>query len=98
MRKPRKNQLCRGLKAENQGICIEVNRSDIPRLTALLQELAASPCPTPEQLLSRQAIGNPEKWDWMLPDRLFYDSFASTRLYLAGSHAWCVEWVSRAMT
>jgi hypothetical protein len=41
--------------------------------------------------LNRQAIGNPEKWDWVLPDRLFHASYASSRLDLAGAHAWCAS-------
>jgi ATP-dependent Lhr-like helicase len=85
-----------GLTAENYGICVEVGRSNLPRLTAVLKEIAAEPCPLPEKVLNRQAIGNPEKWDWVLPDRLFYASFASSRLDLAGAHAWCVEWLKHA--
>jgi len=51
----------RGLAAENHGICVEVGRVSVPRLTAVLQEIAAAPCPPPEQVLNREAIGNPEK-------------------------------------
>ena len=82
----------RGLAAENQGICVEVSRCSVPRLTAALQEIAAAPCPSPDRVLNRQAIGNPEKWDWVLPDRLFHASYASSRLDLAGAHGWCAEW------
>ena len=82
----------RGLEAENYGICVEVRSSSVPRLTAVLQEIAAAPCPTPDQVLNRQAIGNPEKWDWVLPDRLFHASYASSRLDLVGAQGWCAEW------
>lgn len=82
----------RGLAAENHGICVEVGRSSVPRLTAVLQEIAAAPCPPPDQVLNRQAIGNPEKWDWVLPDHLFHASYASSRLDLVGAHAWCAGW------
>lgn len=80
-----------GLKAENHGICIEIGRSSLPMLSAVLQAIAAAPCPQADRILNRQAIGNPEKWDWVLPDRLFYASYASSRLDLAGAHSWCVE-------
>ena len=86
----------RGLAAEIHGICVEVGRSSVQRLTAELQEIAAAPCPAPDQVLNRQAIGNPEKWDWVLPDRLFHASYASSRLDLAGAHAWCSGWVKNA--
>ena len=81
-----------GLEAENWGICVVVKKTNPPQLTAVLQAIAASPCPTPDQVLNRKAIGNPEKWDWVLPDRLFYASFASRQLDLAGAHACCVGW------
>jgi len=76
-----------GLKTENLGICIEISRSSLPVLAAVLRTIAAEPCPPADQILNRQAIGNQEKWDWVLPDRLFYASFASSRLDLAGAHA-----------
>ncbi len=82
----------RGLKAENHGICVEIGRVGMPQLSAVIQDIAATPCPAPDQVLSRKAIGNPEKWDWVLPDRLFYASYASSRLDLAGAHGWCLEW------
>jgi len=45
-------------------------------------------------MLSRKAIGDPEKWDWALPDRLFYASYASSRMDLMGAHAWCSQWTA----
>lgn len=79
-----------GLAAENHGICVLVGRASLARLAAVLQEITAAPCPSPDQVLNREAIGNPEKWDWVLPDRLFHASYASSRLDLAAAHAWCV--------
>jgi ATP-dependent Lhr-like helicase len=81
-----------GLEAENWGICVVVKKINPPQLTAVLQAIAASPCPRPDQVFNRKAIGNPEKWDWALPDRLFYASFASVRLDLVGAHACCEGW------
>jgi ATP-dependent Lhr-like helicase len=85
-----------GLNAENHGICIDVSCTNQARLTAVLQAIAAAPCPPADQLLNRQNIGNPEKWDWALPDRLFYASYASSRLDLVGAHAWCVDFFNAA--
>lgn len=79
-----------GLAAENHGICVLVSRASLARLAAALQAIAAAPCPSPDQVLNREAIGHPEKWDWVLPDRLFHASYASSRLDLAAAHAWCV--------
>lgn len=81
-----------GLEAENWGICVVVKKTNPLQLTAVLQAIAASPCPRPDQVLNRKTIGNPEKWDWALPDRLLYASFASSRLDLAGAHAYCTGW------
>jgi ATP-dependent Lhr-like helicase len=85
--------MSRGLAAENYGIYLEVRKATLPHITDVLREIAAAPCPTPDQVLNRQAIGNPEKWDWVLPDRLFHASYASSRLDLAGAHSWCKEYV-----
>lgn len=81
-----------GLEAENWGICVVVKKTNPQQLTTVFQTIAASPCPSPDQILNRKSIGNPEKWDWALPDRLFYASFASNRLDLAGAHACCAGW------
>jgi ATP-dependent Lhr-like helicase len=81
-----------GLDAENWGICVAIKKTGPTQLAAVLQAIATSPCPRPEQVLNRKAIGNPEKWDWALPDCLFYASFASRQLDLAGAHACCMGW------
>lgn len=79
-----------GLAAENRGVCIQVRNTSDATLKETLTKIAASPCPEPAQILDRQALGNPEKWDWVLPDRLFYASFAARRLDLAAAHVLCV--------
>lgn len=79
-----------GLAAENLGICIQVRNTSVTALKETLVKIAASPCPEPVEILDRQALGNPEKWDWVLPDRLFYASFAARRLDLAAAHDLCV--------
>lgn len=78
-----------GLKAENQGICIQVSNASAADLQATLAKIAAAPRPEPAGILDRQSLGTPEKWDWVLPDRLFYAGFASRRLDLAAAHALC---------
>lgn len=79
----------KGLKAENQGICIQVSNASAVDLQVTLANIAAAPCPEPAEILDRQSLGTPEKWDWVLPDRLFYAGFASRRLDLAAAHALC---------
>ena len=78
-----------GLAAENEGVCLRVNRVGVAELRAGLAVIAAAPCPAPVELLSRSIVGNPEKWDWLLPDRLFFASYASSRLDLGAAHALC---------
>ncbi len=85
-----------GLKAENQGICIQVRGTSAAELKTTLAIIAAAPCPEPAGVLDRKSLGVPEKWDWALPDRLFYTGFASRRLDLAAAHTLCVtsrNWV-----
>jgi ATP-dependent Lhr-like helicase len=79
----------RGLHAENLGICLQITRSSEQQVTETLAEIAAAPCPRPADVLVRKSLGDPEKWDWVLPDALFYASFASSRLSLDEAHALC---------
>jgi ATP-dependent Lhr-like helicase len=79
----------RGLLAENLGVCLQIARSSEQQMTETLAEIAAAPCPRPADVLVRKSLGDPEKWDWVLPDALFYASFASSRLSLAEAHALC---------
>jgi hypothetical protein len=71
-----------GLTAENIGVCVRVRGTTAITVGDALAEIAAAPLPAPADILKRQEIGTPEKWDWALPDRLFFDSFASRRLNL----------------
>jgi ATP-dependent Lhr-like helicase len=74
-----------GLTAENSGICVKIRGTTAIRVGDALAEIAAAPLPAPADVLKRQEVGAPEKWDWALPDRLFFDSFASRRLNLAAA-------------
>jgi ATP-dependent Lhr-like helicase len=74
-----------GLTAENIGICVRIRGTTAIRVGDALAAIAAAPLPAPADVLKRHEIGTPEKWDWALPDRLFFDSFASRRLNLAAA-------------
>ena len=74
-----------GLAAENIGICVRIRGTTEIRVGDALAEIAAAPLSAPADVLKRQEMGTPEKWDWALPDRLFFDSFASRRLNLAAA-------------
>ncbi len=74
-----------GLVAENRGICLRMRGATATKVADALAEIAAAPLPDPAAILKRHEIGTPEKWDWALPDRLFFDSFASRRLHLAAA-------------
>ena len=85
----------RGLHAENLGICVQITHSSESQVTQTLAEIAAAPCPRPADILSRKSLGDPEKWDWVLPDALFYASFASSRFSLSEAHALCASHINR---
>ena len=87
-----------GLAAENMGICIQVRGTTAPKLSDALAAIVAAPLPEPVDILQRQAIGTPEKWDWALPDRLFFDSFASRRLNLAAAREFAARCVLPLIT
>jgi ATP-dependent helicase Lhr and Lhr-like helicase len=78
-----------GLSAANHGVSVLVEKTSITDLRAVLAGIAKAPCPTPAAILNRRVTGNPEKWDWVLPDRLMFDSFASSRLDLVAAHEIC---------
>ena len=82
----------RALLAENIGICVRIRGTTAVRVGDALAEIAAAPLPAPAEVLNRQEIGSPEKWDWALSDRMFFDSFASRRLNLAAAR----EFASRS--
>ena len=75
----------RGLTAENVGICVKVRGTTAVRVRDALAQIAADALPAPASVLKRQEIAAPDKWDWALPDRLFFGSFASRRLDLAAA-------------
>ncbi|NMQ06835.1 DEAD/DEAH box helicase [Candidatus Accumulibacter phosphatis] len=74
-----------GLTAENMGICLRVRAAAEAEVSDALAAIATAPLPDPADILQRPAMGAPEKWDWALPDRLFFNSFASRRLNLAAA-------------
>ena len=74
-----------GLLAENMGICLLIRGSTESKVGDALAEIAASPLPELTDILNRKKIGTPEKWDWALPGRLFFESFSSRRLDLVGA-------------
>lgn len=74
-----------GLTAENAGVCLKIYGTSASRVEDALADIAAAPLPAPAELLKRHSISTPEKWDWVLPERLFFDSFASRRLNLAAA-------------
>jgi hypothetical protein len=78
-----------GKQAEDNGICVEVRHTTPDALADALAHIADQPCPPPEQILTRNQVRNPEKWDWVLPDNLFLASFASRALALEEAHALC---------
>lgn len=80
-----------GLTVENQGVCLKISRTTPGLLADSLARLASRPCPEPGALFDRKSTGNPEKWDWVLPDRLFFSSLASQQLDLEGAHAACAK-------
>ena len=54
-----------------------------------LQEIAASPLPSLTELLNRRELQRTEKWDWVLPDRLFFANYAASRFDLAEAIETC---------
>lgn len=74
-----------GLAAENCGISVSVRGATETEVGDALAAIATAPLPDPADILRRQEIRTPEKWDWALPDRLFFDGFASRRLNLAAA-------------
>ena len=81
----------RGLAAENMGICLRVRAAAEADVSDALAEIATAPLPDPADVLQRPAMGAPEKWDWALPDRLFFNSFASRRLNLAAARDFALK-------
>ena len=78
-----------GLKAENNGICIRITHTSPDLVAASLSKISSQPCPSPDKIMERRQAGESEKWDWVLPDDLFFASFASRALALEEAHALC---------
>lgn len=81
----------RGLSAENHGICVTVKRTTLSEISQVLQDIVASPPSNPAELLNRQDLHGAEKWDWALPDRLFFANYAAGRFDLTGAIEACGE-------
>jgi ATP-dependent Lhr-like helicase len=75
-----------GLVAESFGVGLRIRGVTETEVGDALVAIATAPLPDPSNILRRREIGTPEKWDWALPDRLFFDSFASRRLDLVAAH------------
>ena len=78
-----------GLAAANYGVCIEVKNTTVELLASCLLRISALPCPSPDKILERRHVTNPEKWDWVLPDDLFFASYASRALAVDEAHELC---------
>lgn len=83
------------LRAENIGICLSIERTTPQRVMRALHDIAAEPAPDPAELLDRQNLQRMEKWDWALPDRLFFASYAATRFDLEGAMTACRSLVEK---
>lgn len=84
--------ISQGLQARNEGLCITVKQATLAMVTAAMAQVAAQPCPTAAQILTRQDVPNTEKWDWVLPDDLLLAGYASRALALQEAHALCKAW------
>ena len=78
-----------GLQASNEGLCLVIQRATRAEVMAAIGQIAAQPCPTAADILSRKHVRNSEKWDWVLPDALFFASYASRALALEEAVIWC---------
>lgn len=78
-----------GLQASNEEICIVLPRATLAMVRAAMGQIAKQPCPQAADILSRKNISDIEKWDWVLPDELFFASYASRALALEDAVIWC---------
>lgn len=83
-----------GLQVSNEGICITVKNATLVMVQEAIAKIADQPCPTAAQIFTRQDVPNSEKWDWVLPDDLFFAGHASRSLALEDAHAFCKNWQS----
>lgn len=75
----------RGLRAQNDGLAIEVEDSRVERVLAALHEIANDPPPDALALASTVENRWRRKWDWVLPERLLSASYASGELDVPGA-------------
>ena len=80
-----------GLEAKNFGMGVEVAHTNLDLVVEALSKVDGQPCPSPEKVIQRRDVRNPEKWDWVLPDDLFLASYASRALALEEAHVLCQE-------
>jgi ATP-dependent Lhr-like helicase len=82
----------RRIKATPVTLGVELPRQDLSGvdLTALLADIAASPLPELDVLLSEASNLQREKWDWALSPTLLRASYASTNLDLREAQQWLV--------
>lgn len=78
-----------GLQASNEGACVVIQHASRATVRTAIAQIAAQPCPPAADVLSRKNIPHTEKWDWVLPDALFFASYASRALALEEAVAWC---------
>lgn len=78
-----------GLQASNEGICLVIQRATRADVMAAVAQIATQPCPAAADILSRKHVPDAEKWDWVLPDALFFASYASRALALEEAVIWC---------
>jgi len=80
-----------GLAASSAGVCIRVTNTIFETVAAVLSQIGQQRCPMPNQLLIRRDIHDLEKWDRVLPDDLFFESYASRALALQAAHSLCSD-------
>ena len=83
--------ISQGLAAKNNGICIEVTHSTPELVAKCLLTIGSLPCPPAGKIIERRQVGEVEKWDWVLPDDLFFASYASRALALNEAYAMCKQ-------
>ncbi len=84
----------RGLRAENRGICIAIERSAPRSVADVLVDLATEALPDAAELVDPSLARQTEKWNWALPDRLNCSEFAATHLDLVGAKTTCAAMVA----
>ena len=81
----------KGLATSNEGVALRVSSVDHLKLKAVLEEIAALPQISMEDLRLKPEHVIREKWDWVLPDSLRLASFAASVLDIKGAHTTAQE-------